>query len=139
MYHSVDYFVVAEAHHHTLGVFQKPLFFDRNKDRYAAFAHKIIHLVQPFAASLPVAQACSKRLQGDEDACWEYEMFQRDIMLHMLAQINAGVTNYGNPHIRPGFLDDDDLVLVSDVDEIVMGKLALWCHAVADSALRELV
>ncbi|XP_026193370.1 uncharacterized protein LOC34621883 [Cyclospora cayetanensis] len=121
LYHSVDYFVVAEAHHHTLGVFQKPLFFDRNKDRYAAFSDKIIHLVQPFEASLPVAQRCSRRLLGDEDKCWEYEMFQRDSMLHMLAQINAGVNNYGNAHIAPGFLEDTDLVLVSDVDEIVMG------------------
>ncbi|KAL8425661.1 hypothetical protein Efla_003981 [Eimeria flavescens] len=121
LYHSVDYFVVAEAHHHTLGVFQKPLFFARNRDRYAAFADKVIHLVPPVEASLPVAKRCSERLLRDEDACWEYEMFQRDSMLHMLAQINAGVNDYGNSHIKPGFLDDSDLVLVSDVDEIVMG------------------
>lgn len=125
LYHSVDYFVVAEAHHHTLGIFQKPLFFDRNKERYAAFADKIIHLVQPFSDSLPVAQSCSRRLQRDEDACWEYEFFQRDSMLHMVAQINAGTNNHGNPHIPPGFLDDSDLILVGDVDEIVMGTSAL--------------
>lgn len=121
LYHSVDYFVVAEAHHHSLGIFQKPLFFDRNKKRYAAFADKIIHLVHPFESSLPVAQLCSRRLLGDEDACWEYEMFQRHSMLQMIAQINAGVNDYGNPHIPPGFLGDSDLVLISDVDEIVMG------------------
>lgn len=122
LYHSVDYFVVAEAHHHSLGIFQKPLFFDRNKKRYGAFADKIIHLVHPFESSLPVAQLCSRRLLGDKDACWDYETFQRHSMLQMIAQINAGVNDHGNPHIPPGFLGDSDLVLISDVDEIVMGE-----------------
>ncbi|CDI75506.1 hypothetical protein, conserved [Eimeria praecox] len=121
--HSVEYFVVAEAHHHTLGVYQKPLFFSRNKERYSGFLNKVIHLVQPYDASLPVAQRCSEgQLKHDKDACWEYEMFQRDSLLHMLAQINAGTNNYGNTHIPKGFLDDDTLIVISDVDEIVMGK-----------------
>ncbi|CDJ42337.1 hypothetical protein, conserved [Eimeria tenella] len=119
--HTVDYFVVAEAHQHTLGVFQKPLFFERNRKRFAAFEKKIIHLVQPFAASLPVAESCSRRLLADQDACWEFEMFQRDSLLHMLAQLNAGAAGHGNAHVAPGFLQDEDLILVSDVDEIVMG------------------
>ncbi|KAL8438573.1 hypothetical protein ACSSS7_000107 [Eimeria intestinalis] len=121
LYHSVDYFVVAEAPHHTLGIFQKPLFFARNKERFSAFADKIIHLVQPPADALRVARICSSRLVGDEDACWEYEEFQRDSLLHMLAQINAGVSDHGNHHVPPGFLGDEDLVLFSDVDEVVMG------------------
>ncbi|KAL8271688.1 hypothetical protein Esti_004401 [Eimeria stiedai] len=121
LYHSVDYFVVAEAPHHTLGIFQKPFFFARNKERFSVFADKTIHLVQPPADSLRVARICSSRLRGDEDACWDYEEFQRNSLLHMLAQINAGVNDHGNPHVPPGFLDDDDLVLFSDVDEVVMG------------------
>lgn len=114
--------MVAEAHQHTLGVFQKPLFFERNRKRFAAFEKKIIHLVQPFAASLPVAESCSRRLLADQDACWEFEMFQRDSLLHMLAQLNAGAAGHGNAHVAPGFLQDEDLILVSDVDEIVMGE-----------------
>ncbi|KAL8453831.1 hypothetical protein Emag_001639 [Eimeria magna] len=134
LYHSVDYFVVAEAPHHTLGIFQKPLFFARNKERFSAFADKTIHLVQPPAASLRVARTCSSRLRRDEDACWDYEEFQRDSLLHMLAQINAGVNDHGNPHVPPGFLDDEDLVLFSDVDEVVMGdrvRHLKFCEPVA--------
>ena len=127
MYHSVDYFVVAEAHQHSLGIFQKPLFFARNKDRYAAFADKVIHLVLPIPTSVPYAQKCSKRLQDDEDACWDFEMFFRASIPHMIAQINAGINDYGNPHIKPGFLNDEDILLISDVDEIVMGKKLESC------------
>ena len=50
-------------------------------------------------------------------------MFQRDSLLHMIAHLNAGFNNYGNTHIPKGFLEDDALILISDVDEIVMGKL----------------
>ena len=85
----VDAFVLVEAPR-TFTDRPKPLYFKQAKDRYAAWAHKIVHVVAdeppPFVQST-----------------WAREYHQRDQGVRGLSDLCA----------------PEDLVLISDVDEIV--------------------
>ncbi len=86
----VDTFVLVEASR-TFTDKPKPLYFQQAKDRYAAYAHKIVHVVvdeppPPFVQS-----------------AWTREYHQRD-------QGARGLS---------GLCAPEDLVLISDVDEVV--------------------
>ena len=85
----VDHFVLVESRH-TFSGRPKPLVFDQAKEQFAAFAAKIVHVV------VDDAPECV-------DAAWAREFYQRDSAIRGLQ----------------GLCDPDDLVLVTDVDEIV--------------------
>jgi len=85
---SVDYFVISEAPI-TFSGHEKPLYFYENRDKFAKFAHKIIHNV--FAEDKP---------EWDQ---WNRERAQRNGTMDALARSNA---------------NDDDIVFYSDADEI---------------------
>ena len=89
----VDRFVLVEATQTHTGK-SKPLYYEENKTRFAAFADKIIHVVVDDFPAADVADS-ERRLS------WMRENFQR----------NAVVRGLVDAH-------DDDLVMVSDVDEI---------------------
>jgi beta-1,4-mannosyl-glycoprotein beta-1,4-N-acetylglucosaminyltransferase len=82
----VDYFVIGEATR-TFSNEPKPLHFAENRDRFARFLPKIIHVV---IDDLPA--------EGD---AWDREAFQRDALVRGL-----------------GTAKPDDIILISDVDEI---------------------
>ena len=86
----VNFFVLAEATTTFRGVF-KPLLFEQNKDRFAAFLDRIIHVVVDdmpgFGASEPER--------------WKRENFQRQALLRGLAKASWR-----------------DYVIISDLDEI---------------------
>ncbi|MDR1964043.1 MAG: hypothetical protein LBQ50_09725 [Planctomycetaceae bacterium] len=89
----VDRFVIVEATR-TFSNHPKPLYFETNKDRFAAFSSKIIHLVVDDYPEFETA--------------WTYENHQRDCIERCLRGCN-----------------DNDLILISDLDEIPNPKTIL--------------
>jgi hypothetical protein len=75
----------------------KPLWFDDNKERFAAWKDKIIHVVAELPGALP----------EDQSPRWVRENAQRDALRTGLEQANA---------------HKGDVVLVSDADEIPRGS-----------------
>lgn len=103
----VDRFVLAESRYTHTGK-PKPLHYQANAARFAAFADRIIHVIAPDPDDLRFDA-------NDQRPSWTRENAQRN------ATIDA---------IRP-ILKDDDLLIVSDLDEIpdpeavrAAGKLA---------------
>jgi beta-1,4-mannosyl-glycoprotein beta-1,4-N-acetylglucosaminyltransferase len=84
----VDKFVLVEATLTHQGK-PKPLHYDENKERFAAFHHKIIHVI------------VSEYPDNSESSAWVFEKFQRN-------SIRDGLKN-----AKPG-----DVIMISDVDEI---------------------
>ena len=89
----VDKFVVVEGTLTHTGK-PKPLYFCENKERFAAFADKIIHVVVDDFPTPPVGYS-------ERDASWMREDWQRNAMVR------------GLKDAKP-----EDLVIISDVDEI---------------------
>jgi len=85
----VDYFVIVEASK-TQTLKDKPFYFEENKERYAKFADKIIHVK---------VENCP----SNEGNLWTMENFQRN-------QIKRGLERLS--------LDPSDFVMISDADEI---------------------
>ena len=85
----VDKFIIVESHYTHTGK-EKPLYYKENKERFAKFSDKIIHIVVD--------------MEGEPDSSldpWDRERNQRD-------SIAKGLVG----------CSDDDIVCVSDVDEI---------------------
>ncbi|GJJ78113.1 beta-1,4-mannosyl-glycoprotein beta-1,4-N-acetylglucosaminyltransferase [Entomortierella parvispora] len=80
----------------------KPLYFQENKDRFAAFNHKIVHIViPPMTAAEQRRQMKSWNITKRE---WAEEYHTRDIGLYMAIQM-----------CRP---QDGDWIFLSDIDEL---------------------
>jgi beta-1,4-mannosyl-glycoprotein beta-1,4-N-acetylglucosaminyltransferase len=99
-----DHFVLVESAR-TLSGNIKPLHYEANKDRFAAFHHKIIHLVAPV----------------NDMKAWDYEFFQRNYIKKGLEQCK-----------------EDDLIFISDADEIIDIKAILSIADPQQPALIEL-
>ena len=89
----VDKFVLVEATKTHTGK-PKPLYFNENKERFAAFEDKIIHVVVDDFPDPPIDYT-------ERQASWMRENFQRNAIVRGLAGAR-----------------DDDLIMVSDADEI---------------------
>ena len=94
----VDRFVLVEADQTQRGS-PKPFFFDENRERFSAWKDKIVDLQVRLPDELPPALGVYKNRRKKD---WERENYQRNC----IAQ--------GLDTCRP-----DDLVLLSDVDEII--------------------
>lgn len=105
----VDYFVLVEANTTFSGV-PKNLNYEDNKDRFFKFHHKIIHHKVMDSPESFEDKKCDQEIlkiarNSDnvtrEHICWLVEFYQKE-------------------HIRKALihLDDDDICIVSDVDEI---------------------
>lgn len=90
----VDRFVLVEARKTFQGA-DKPLYFDENKARFAPFLDKIEHVIVDFPEDPGLYRKATSQ-------AWAREYYQRD-------QIARGLTA----------AKADDLVIVSDVDEII--------------------
>jgi beta-1,4-mannosyl-glycoprotein beta-1,4-N-acetylglucosaminyltransferase len=90
----VDIFVLVEARQTQAGN-PKQLYYEKNRDRYAAYAHKIVHK----AVDLP----CKTQVAAYSANQWVNENQQRN-------EITTAVLSLQ--------LNPDDLVMVSDLDEI---------------------
>lgn len=98
----VDRFVLVEADQTQRGS-PKPFFFDENRERFSAWKDKIIDLQVRFPDELPPALGVYKN-RREED--WKRENYQRNCIAQGLEDCAP-----------------DDLVLLSDVDEIVRASV----------------
>lgn len=89
LYSVVDKFIIVEATR-TQSLLSKPLYFDNNKERYSKYQDKIIHIIVDDEIS-------------NKDNLWTMEHFQRNCISRGLDKIS---------------LKDNDLILISDLDEI---------------------
>lgn len=88
LYESVDYFIIVEATH-TFSGSKKPLYYNKNKEKYSKFHSKIIHLI---VDDMPNTQNP-----------WDNERHQRNSISKALNNLK---------------LADDDIIMISDCDEI---------------------
>lgn len=111
----VDYFVLVESTKTHTGK-EKPLYFEENKERFRLFSDKIIHVVvddMPTKVSsawkllekiyyISIQDKGSQKIAGKREA-WNREAWQRNAIIRGLLKSNPS---------------EDDIVIVSDVDEI---------------------
>jgi len=88
----VDHFVIVESNL-TFSNRPKPLHFLENRDRFSRYSEKIVHVV-------------ADRPPPHVNSSWPREYYQRDMALSGLA----------------GLVAEDDLILNSDVDEIISAE-----------------
>lgn len=114
LYRHIDYFVLVEMNKTHAGN-EKPFYFEKNKKKFTKYLNKIIHIkitnppkINPiYNSKNPIAQIIYKNeifrkiTQASGSARWRLEIFQRN-------QIKRALQN----------CNDDDIIMVSDVDEI---------------------
>lgn len=113
--HLVDYFVISEAEYTHNGE-PKPLNFDINSPQLAAHKSKIIYRVADSA----------EMIKGARSPIYA-EAYQREVLHHALVELN---------------IKDDDMVILSDVDEIIRSdylKMALKFFQIEKPILYRLV
>ncbi|MBN9671252.1 hypothetical protein [Roseibium aggregatum] len=98
----VDRFVLVEANQTQRGT-EKPYYFKENRERFSAWADKIIDVQVEFPDELPPALGVYQHRRKKD---WERENFQRNCIARALEDC-----------------DGDDLILLSDVDEIVRASV----------------
>nr|WP_319382724.1 hypothetical protein [uncultured Roseibium sp.] len=98
----VDRFVLVEADQTQRGS-PKPFYFDENRDRFSAWKDKIIDLQVRFPDELPPALGVYKNRRKKD---WERENYQRNCIAEALEGCSP-----------------EDLVLLSDVDEIIRASV----------------
>jgi beta-1,4-mannosyl-glycoprotein beta-1,4-N-acetylglucosaminyltransferase len=91
----VDYFILVEARQTFMGK-DKELYYLNNKDRFSKYNDKIIHVV----VDLPYR---SDELNTSKSEQWINEEFQRNYIIRGFSRID---------------LEEDDILLISDIDEI---------------------
>lgn len=97
---TVDYFVLVESTHTHSGK-EKELIYQNNKEMFQSFHHKIIHvIVDDFPYKYPNINYDNK---GDNSDSWHNERFQRNCIYRGIQQLS---------------LTDDDVIIISDLDEI---------------------
>uniref|UniRef100_A0A6C0CV70 Uncharacterized protein n=1 Tax=viral metagenome TaxID=1070528 RepID=A0A6C0CV70_9ZZZZ len=96
----VDYFVLVESTHTHSGK-EKELIYQNNKEIFQSFHHKIIHvIVDDFPYKYPNINYDNK---SDNSDSWHNERFQRNCIVRGIEQLS---------------LSDDDVIIISDLDEI---------------------
>jgi len=115
---SVDYFVIVESNVTHSGQF-KPLYYKENKKRFRPFEDKIIHYVVMNTpnqfVNLPRAE-----LSGPLQECYDYIEKQTN-RFNRATQPDYGRDFFQKESVRRaiyGKANDDDLILISDLDEI---------------------
>jgi len=94
----VDYFVLVESTHTFTGM-KKPLYYNENKDKFKEFNHKIISIiVDDIPYKFPHIDIANSHQ-------WQNEYYQRNSMKNGI-------------DILKDILNDDDIILSSDLDEI---------------------
>ena len=120
----VDYFVILEAPTTFTGL-PKQMYFQDNKDMFKEFEGKIIHhVLEPPEKGHPGHVANGTYIPGTpeyESHAWTMERYQRDAMF---TQVLPFLTDKAAPN-------EDDVIIVSDIDEIprpATVQLLRECH-----------
>jgi beta-1,4-mannosyl-glycoprotein beta-1,4-N-acetylglucosaminyltransferase len=95
LYDTVDYFVILESTLTFTGE-QKELLFEKNKSMYEAYQDKIIHVIVDDLPSDDPTKSIT-------DNAWIREKFQRNSLHRGISKLH---------------LNDDDVIVITDVDEI---------------------
>lgn len=95
LYKYIDYFVLVESTKTFIGK-NKQLYYNENKERYKKYADKIIHIIVDDLKS-------ETNLDIKLEEQWDNEKYQRNCIDRGLIQLK---------------LHDEDIILISDVDEI---------------------
>jgi beta-1,4-mannosyl-glycoprotein beta-1,4-N-acetylglucosaminyltransferase len=96
MNEDVDHFILVEATHTHSGK-EKTLYYEQNKERYAKWSDKIIHIV---VRDMPLI---FPNINYEKDEQWKNEHHQRDCIVRGLDTLA---------------LQPEDVILISDLDEI---------------------
>jgi beta-1,4-mannosyl-glycoprotein beta-1,4-N-acetylglucosaminyltransferase len=96
----VDKFILVESTHTFTGD-EKPLFYLENKAKFNKFNDKIIHII---VTDFPYKKP---NINYESQQQWENEYYQRNCIKRGLDQL-----------INENYLNDEDIILTSDVDEI---------------------
>ena len=96
LYESVDYFIIVESNY-TYAGHKKDLFYKNNSYLFKKFSNKIIHIVVDLPFIYP-------NIDYNRDEQWTNENFQRN-------SIDKGIKLLN--------LNDSDLIIISDLDEII--------------------
>jgi len=121
----VDYFVLIECNETFSGV-PKELFYDKNKDMFKKYHHKIIHIITD-DVPLDFSDA-NKRLESEQSELKKTAIQQALTSLNVPAgQVHWLKEFYQKELIKKAFvgLDDNDFCFISDVNEIWNPKLNL--------------
>jgi beta-1,4-mannosyl-glycoprotein beta-1,4-N-acetylglucosaminyltransferase len=113
LYSTVDFFVLVESTRTHIGN-PKRLYYQDNKDRYAEFEDKIIHVI---VDDMPIAPQDIENERGAEwlesdyqhSDNWVRERFQRNQIMHGLVDA-----------------DSDDMIIIEDADEIMRINTIEW-------------
>ena len=97
----IDYFVIIESKFTFVGN-EKELYYENNKELFTEYADKIVHVIHDHNATKIASEKGEERSDGLPFA-WSNEKEQRF---------------YGTKGISQLDLDDDDIVMLSDLDEI---------------------
>ena len=106
----VDYFIIVESSH-TFSGKEKRLYFNEIKNKYNEINHKIIHIIVedfPYLYSPNIKYSYN----GHSGLQWNNELHQRDC-------IKRGL----NKLIDQNILDNKDIIIISDLDEIINPQL----------------
>lgn len=100
----VDYFVICESEEGFRGN-KKPLYYEKNKDVFKKWHHKIFHLIiSDYPEDFQILDKAYKSPNtgiNQKDHWWIREFYQKEFMMNALK-----------------LCQDDDIVFVSDIDEI---------------------
>jgi beta-1,4-mannosyl-glycoprotein beta-1,4-N-acetylglucosaminyltransferase len=97
----VDYFILGEACQ-CFGGQNKPLYFNENRERFKEFENKIIYCpIGKIGEDKKIYEKSVNSPNTNGDPRWVNEFYQKEMMIH-------GTKN----------LHDEDIIFVSDVDEI---------------------
>lgn len=99
LYDHIDHFILVESTRTHKGN-EKPLFYDSNKERFAKFNDKIVHIIVTDLNPNPEVDYIDNFLK---DGVWKNENYQRQC-------IDVGIK-----HLN---LSPEDIIIISDVDEI---------------------
>jgi beta-1,4-mannosyl-glycoprotein beta-1,4-N-acetylglucosaminyltransferase len=96
MNEDVDHFILVEATHTHSGK-EKPLYYEQNKERYAKWSDKIIHII---VRDMPLI---FPNIDYEKNEQWKNEHHQRNCIVRGLDTLA---------------LQPEDIILISDLDEI---------------------
>ncbi len=97
----IDYFILVESTHTFTGK-PKPLYYNENKEKFAKFNDKIIHIV---VDDFPYKQPNINFVFNHQ---WKNEYFQRNCIVRGLQLLQSSKQTFKN----------EDVILTSDIDEI---------------------
>jgi beta-1,4-mannosyl-glycoprotein beta-1,4-N-acetylglucosaminyltransferase len=99
----IDYFILVESTHSFAGN-EKPLYYKENKKMFEKFHDKIIHIV---IDDMPYKKGIN---YYDNNVAWKNEEHQRNCIKRGIEKIN---------------IDDNDIIITSDIDEIINPEILL--------------